>query len=282
MDDGLKMRCKVVVSGDVVEMYFYKIPVSVGGNRKHKIEKNSKEIQEKREDNLYRARQNIRRIVWSNQSKYTKFVTLTYAKTVLDVKKVRRDITTFVQGMRRLGYDMKYLYVLENQKVRGKKENNAGCIHAHMLLFIDKYIPKENLEKCWKHGFVGIEKIDDVKNLGAYVCKYITKDNLAEFGKRCYSCSIGLDRPSDERFYTFGFSDSVTSGNFQPEDVLRSLDISYSSSMNCDFFNANGEPVNQSIRYFQGKWRNGNIIQQKADIDDLKAQFDYFANGSFD
>lgn len=274
MDDGLKMRCKVVVSGDIVEMYFYKVPIVCGNKRKHEITKNSKEEQEKRKDNLYRARQNIRRIVWSNQSKYTKFVTLTYAKTTLDIKKVRRDITTFVQCMRRCGYDMKYLYVLENQKERGKKEHNNGCIHVHMLLFIDMYIPKEDLEKCWKHGYIGIEKIDNVRNLGAYVCKYITKDNLAEFGKRCYSCSIGLDRPFDERFYTWGFSDSVTELRFQPEDVLNSINVTYSATMNSDFFDMNGDPVNQSVRYFQGKWKQGNVIQEKSNISDLKAQFD--------
>ena len=274
MEYGLQMRCKVVVSGDVVEMYFYKIPIKCGNKRKHEIIKDSCEEKEKREDNLYRARQNIRRIVWSNQGKYTKFVTLTYKQTVLDVKKVRRDITTFVQSMRRCGYDMKYLYVLENQKERGKIENNNGCIHVHMLLFIDKYIPKQDLEKCWKHGFIGIEKIDNVRNLGAYVCKYITKQNLADFGKRCYSCSIGLDRPSDERFYTWGFSDNVTSFKFEPEDVLRAIDINYSATMNKDFFDADGVPINQSVSYYQGKWKQGNIIQEKSNLSDLRAQFD--------
>ncbi len=274
MDDCLKMRCKVVVSGDIVEMYFYKVPIVCDNKRKHEITKNSKEEQEKRNDNLYRARQNIRRLVWSNQSKYTKFVTLTYAKTTLDIKKVRRDITTFVQGMRRCGYDMKYLYVLENQKERGKKEHNNGCIHVHMLLFIDKYIPKEDLERCWKHGYIGIETIDNVRNLGAYVCKYITKDNLAEFGKRCYSCSIGLDRPVDERFYTLGFSDSIKTRNIYPEQILSSLDINYSATINKDFFDTNGYPVNQQVRYVQGKWRNENILVKLGEIDDFKRQVD--------
>lgn len=274
MNDSLQMRCKVVVSGDMVEMYFYKIPIKCGNKRNYEIVKNSSEEKVKRDGNLYRARQNIRRIVWTNQSKYTKFVTLTYADTVLDVKKVRRDITTFVQGMRRCGYDMKYLYVLENQKERGLKEGNDGCIHVHMLLFIDKFIKLEDLRKCWKHGFVGIEKIDDVRNLGAYVCKYITKDNLADFGKRCYSCSIGLDRPCDERFYTWGFSDSVTELRFQPEQVLNSIDVTYSSRINCDFFNSNGEPVSQSVNYYQGKWRDGNIIKELGELSDVKRQID--------
>ena len=143
-----------------------------------------------------------------------------------------------------------------------------------MLIFIDKYIKIEDLRKSWKHGFVGIEKIDNVRNLGAYVCKYITKDNLADFGKRCYSCSIGLDRPSDERFYTWGFSDSVTNLKIQPEDVLRSINVNYSATTNCDFFDGKGEPVNQVVKYFQGTWRDVNIINKLGDLSDIKGQID--------
>lgn len=270
------MRCKVVQSGDIVEMYFYKVAVTVGNKRKHNIVKNSKDEKEKRNDNVYRARQNVRRIVWTNESKYTKFVTLTYADTVLDIKKVRRDITTFVQNMRRLNYDMKYLYVLENQKERGLKEGNEGCIHVHMLIFIDQFIKLEDLRQAWKHGYVGIEKIDDVRNLGAYVCKYITKENLADFGKRCYSCSLGLDRAVEERFYTLRFSDSCE--NLTPEQVLNAINVNYHATINYDYVDSNNEFCTQSVSYFQGKWKDCNIISEVSELDELKRQFDYLAS----
>jgi len=68
--------------------------------------------------------------------------------------------------MRRHGYDMKYVYVLEHQSERGLKEGNEGCWHVHMVLFIDTFILKETLQKCWKHGFVDINAIDDVRDFG--------------------------------------------------------------------------------------------------------------------
>ena len=264
MDSVYQMRCKTVVSGDVVEMYFYRVPIECNKKsspKKETVVSTDDRAGDKRQDNLLRARKNVRQIIWSNQGQYTKFVTLTYSQTVLDVKKVKRDITTFVQSMRRKGYDMKYLYVLENQKQRGQKENNAGCLHVHMLIFIDKFIKLEDLRKSWKHGFVGIEIIDDVKNLGAYVCKYITKENLAEFGKRTFSCSIGLNRPSEERFYTLGFSDSDV--DFAPEEVLKAIDIEYHSSLRHDYINSFGEVGMQVVEYYQGKWKNGNVIKER-------------------
>lgn len=249
------MYCKAVTSGSNFELYFYSVPIKVGECRKKKIEKRDKEdVKEdfdKRLDNLYRARLNVRRVIWCNESRYTKFVTLTYAETVLDVKKVQRDITTFVQSMRRKGYEMKYLYVLEHQKERGAREGNAGCIHIHMVLFLDKFVKLEDLNSSWRHGQTNIQKLDDINNVGAYVCKYITKDNIAEFGKRVYSCSIGLERSQQERYYTLGYSDSDVC--VSPEDVIRKLDIRYVSQFTHDFFKDDGTPCKQTVRYIQGK-----------------------------
>lgn len=272
----MNMYFKVVVSGDIVEVIEYSSPVPCCFERETKIERkeqNTEEIQ-KREDNLYRARKNIRHIIWSNQTKYTKFVTLTYAETVLDTKKVQRDITTFVQSMRRMDYDMKYLYVLENQRARGEKEGNDGCLHVHMLIFLDKYIKLEDLNKAWKHGQTDIQVIDDIQNLGAYVCKYITKDNMAKYGKRTYACSKGLKRPTEERFYTVGCSDSYY-GELSPEDVLNAIDVKYKATKRHDYISpTDGSGQCQTIRYIQGQWKDKNIFKDNDPLYDLKRQID--------
>lgn len=274
MDNANQMRCKAVVSGDIVELYFYKVPITCGNERKHEIiKREDREDAEKRNDNLFRARKKVRQIIWSNQTKYTKFITLTYAETVLEIDKVRYDISKFVKNMKNRGYDMKYLYVLENQRERGIKENNDGCLHVHMILFVDKYIPKKDIDDSWKKGYTGINVIDNVINLGAYVCKYITKDNLQAFGKRTFSCSLGLDRPEEERFYTLGYSD--TDVDFHPEEVLRALNIIYHRKLIHDFIDPiTGEGRNQEVMYYQGKWKNGNIIKERDPLYVLKRQID--------
>lgn len=276
MASGYEMRAKAVVCGDIVEVCVYSVPIECG-KREHlpkRKEKTQYDEFEKRKDNLSRARQNVRRIIWCNQTKYTKFITLTYANTVLDVKQVRRDFTTFVQAMRRKGYTMNYLYVLENQKSRGEKEGNDGCLHIHLLLFNDEFIPLEDLRSCWKKGFVGIECIDNIRNLGAYVCKYITKDNLEFYSSHVYECSQGLKRPDEERFYTLGFSDSDE--NFQPDELLQSLNIHYNRHNRYDFISStDGSACSQNITYYQGTWKNGNIIKEREYWNDIKRQIDY-------
>lgn len=259
---------KVVISGDIVEVYTYSSAIKVGQERPYDLvrsdETEVKEPAGKREDNLYRAKQTVRRLIWSNWVPYAKFITLTYAETVLDVQKVRRDVRTFVQAMRRRGYDMKFLYVLERQKERGIKEGNEGCWHVHMVLFITDRIPYEILNACWPHGGTDIHKISDVKNLGAYVSKYITKEDAGELGSRVYNCSVGLTRPKVENFYLEGCSDTTYNG-LHPKDVVDALDLVYRSTVRHDYRGSDGVGHTQVVSYYQGRWKDGNIIEVSRD-----------------
>ena len=269
--------CRVVVCGDTVEVYQYKNGIKVGFERDYEIVKeqtareqkdDDNKTDSKRLDNLLRARQNVRRIIWCNQGQYTKFLTLTYAKSVLDQKKVKHDITMFVKAMRRLGYDMKYLYVLEHQKERGLKEDNAGSLHVHMVVFIDKFIPINDIKRCWKHGTFDINKIENVRNLAAYISKYITKETVADFGCRCYSCSLGLDRPREERFYLEGYSDTTYNG-LHPNDVLQALNVTYKKQMRHDFLDQDGVARTQVVNYYQGHWKVGDPIVEARDYEEI-------------
>lgn len=262
--------CRVVMSGDTVEVYQYKYPVKVGYERKFDVirSENTNSSDGKRYDNLLRARQNVRRLIWCNQGPYTKFLTLTYAEACLDRKKVIRDVTTFVQAMRRLGYDMKYLYVLEHQKERGEKEGNVGSLHIHMVVFVDRFIPVDDIRRCWKHGIFDIKKIEFVRNLAAYVCKYITKETIADFGCHCFACSKGLKRPVEECFYSEGYSDHTYNG-LHPKDVIDALKVGFHSQMRHDFLDADGVGRSQVVNYWQGSFRDINPIEEAKDYIEL-------------
>ena len=265
------MFARAVQCGDIVEVYVYSSAIKVGHERLFDVVRRDgstvqdDDVDVKRSDNLYRARQMVRRLIWSNQGKYTKFVTLTYRETELDRRRVQRNVTTFVQAMRRKGYDMKYLYVLEHQTERGEKEGNEGAWHVHMVLFVEEYIPKETLDKCWPHGWVWINAIDDVNNLGAYVCKYITKENTAEFEQNVYCASKGLKRPEEERFFLEGLSDTTI--GLHPKEVLQALEIGYHSQVRHDYRDSEGIGHTQVVSYFQGRWKDGNIITLEREKD---------------
>lgn len=267
--DDLHMFSKVVRSGKKVEVYVYSQGIKVGHERPYDIVKRKQsdtdEKLEKRIDNILRSRQRLRRLIWANSGSYSKFITLTYRDTVLEVQQVQRDIRTFVQAMRRLNYDMKYVYVLEHQSERGQKEGNEGCWHVHMVLFIEDFIPKSDLEKCWKHGFVDINAIDDVHDLGAYVCKYITKENSSEFGSRVFGSSIGLKKGQDERFYTEGLSDTTV--GLHPKEIIDSMDVTYNSQIRHDYRGEDGAGHELIVNYYQGTWKGTDVIEQHREKD---------------
>ena len=84
---------------------------------------------------------------------------------------------------------LKYLTVIEFQK---------GAIHYHCIFNIP-YIKNKDLAFIWGQGFIKINKIKDVDNIGAYVCKYIGKDLDEDRLKRekCYFTSKGLNKSQE-------------------------------------------------------------------------------------
>lgn len=136
---NLYITDKIVLSGAKIEKTSYSVPIMCDFEREHTPQRNAANAENgKRDDNLARARQTVRRIIWQNMTPHTKFLTLTCADICLDKKVFCRRLTTFFQSMNRQGYKLKYLYVLERQLERGKKEGNAGTIHAHIVVFNDE------------------------------------------------------------------------------------------------------------------------------------------------
>lgn len=213
---------RVVRSGNVIEVYQYEKKVY------YDYEYFERNVDRQRPDNwhgkedksLARARREIRRIIWCNLNKYSKFLTLTYKENMQDIQQFYYDWQIFTTNMKRKGYRLNYLYVLEHQKERGIKYNQGeGAIHAHVVIFNDEYIPWEVIKTSWKHGVIDLHKIRDIGNLGAYVCKYLTKDALAEYNSKSYHCSQGLKR-SVERKITLTEGESLIEELFAHGEVV--------------------------------------------------------------
>ena len=201
---------KYIFCGDYLILKEYSLPYLTGltkhDNIFHSFIDNSSN-NPKRMDNLKRARDTVAQIVYTNLTPNTKFLTLTSAKTVLDVPVFQRMLQTFFQAMKRKGFDLDYIYVYERQKRRGQKEGNAGCLHVHIIVFNNEYIPMDVLTKCWPHGSIDIKILNGlrcknnkktnelIRNPASYVCKYITKESVAEWNEKVFRCSKGIKRP---------------------------------------------------------------------------------------
>ena len=192
------IKSRIIVSGNVVEITTYERGYFKNYHDAKKVGRSSKNTtnEEKtfnREKVLQRARARVRRLVCANPQ-LNKFFTLTFAENVTDLKYANIQFSCFIRRLNRyldkIGKDrMQYIAVVEFQE--------RGAIHYHLLCNLP-YISVYKLQEIWKNGFVWIKNISNVDNLGAYVTKYMSKDNADErlVGNRCYFTSQGLQEPT--------------------------------------------------------------------------------------
>lgn len=203
-----RSKVKVIVSNHVVEVFEYSEGVRVGPRPKSdqynidfetgeilEKEKKSSNAQEVKRNNARRARNEARRLVLANFDNGSKFITLTFrdgsVNDVRDVRECNAAFEKFIKRLRKRYSDFKYLKVIEFQDT-----NNRGAVHYHFLSTLP-YVPFEKLAELWGLGYIGINRIEHVDNVGAYVTSYMLKDfdDPRLRGEKAYSTSKNLIRP---------------------------------------------------------------------------------------
>lgn len=191
-------RKKVVLSGNIIEVYEYEKSVIYGYKDTKKVVKgrssvaNIEDKESNREKVLSRARKDLRRIINSNIQVYSKFLTLTFADNVQDLDFANNEFKKFIKRLNyHYGIKVKYSVVIEFQK--------RGAIHYHALLYnLTDKLDVKKISDIWGNGFVKINSIKEVDNVGAYVCKYMTKtDDDRLLGRKMYFNSRGLNKPTE-------------------------------------------------------------------------------------
>lgn len=238
---------KCIISGDIIEIYEYQRGYVIGSECPNPSGRGSEASDEDKAINRdkvsSRAKKTVRRLINANIGRYgdeftAKFLTLTFADQVTDCKTANYEFTKFIKRMNYGLFDSKianlrYVGVVEFTK---KKR-----IHYHVVLFNIPYVKAEKIADIWGNGFIKINKIKHVDNVGAYVCKYMTKDNIDLVSEKSYFTSRNL----------FKF-DEITDKK-RVENLVNSLPselITFESSFDNDYVG--------SIRY-----RQYNIKQQK-------------------
>lgn len=143
-------------------------------------------------NNLYKARNTLKKLAQANFSRGAKFVTLTFTdQSDFDIKSIPDCNKKYQAFIRRLSRQMgvfKYITVIEYQK--------RGAVHYHILCNLP-YIKKVELGNIWSHGFVQINRVSDDGHIVRYISKYMMKnaDDPRFSNLRRYHCSTKLDRP---------------------------------------------------------------------------------------
>lgn len=204
---------KIVVSGDIFELYEYDRDISQfkrnGGVRKGRSpqpvlsssgeDSLSARRLGKRRDNAGRARMAFARLVRANLGGPVNpaLFTLTYKENERDLRKAYGDFTSFVQALRyRFGASFRYVCVPEFQK--------RGAVHFHALFWglPSEVVLQERRTRLfaslWGKGFLYIEpETYGLDKLVGYLAKYMTKayvdPRLA--GCKAYVASRNVLRP---------------------------------------------------------------------------------------
>lgn len=193
-ETGQQTYLKVIVTGHVIEVYEYEKMPSIPTRRRKESTSNLDLESEfdntllDRQHNMQKARNRLRRLITANFDENSKFITLTFKENLTDVKKANYEFMKFIQRLRYRYGNFKYAAVIEFQK--------RGAVHYHMISDLP-YIENSELNKIWGHGFVKINDISHVDNVGAYMIKYMTKDNIDMRlrGLKSYQTSKNLIRP---------------------------------------------------------------------------------------
>ena len=103
------------------------------------------------------------------------FITLTY-KGELQTNDTKRVYDDYKKFMKRLKY--KYKDVSTIDYINVLEPHQSGNFHMHALLRFNDvntiYIPNDVLAEIWSNGFVSIQSLQHVDNIGAYVSAYLT------------------------------------------------------------------------------------------------------------
>ena len=189
---------KVLDFGHIIKVYDYERPVKFGYNRhggrkpgtifNEELKVNKKN----RDDTVHRIRNKIINLALTNFNQNSKFITLTFGQNITDIRIANIEFKKFIQRLRdNPKYsNFKYLTVIQFQE--------RGAIHYHMMSDLP-YIPKEKLAKIWGNGFVKINDIKNVDDVGAYLIGYMNKkiNDRRILRNKAYLISKNLDKPKE-------------------------------------------------------------------------------------
>lgn len=191
----MKQWIKIISSGHIMEIYTYeRMPIPNRNCKKDDAtenKKNERDIGAESAQNDRKSKWNFIRQVNMNFEEHSKFVTLTFAENVTDLDEANKQFKRFIQRMRYKYGAFKYAVAIEFQK--------RGAAHYHMMSNLP-YIPKKELAEIWRQGFVRINDIKHVDNVGAYLSKYMTKGDGRDprlRGRKMYLTSKNMDKPSE-------------------------------------------------------------------------------------
>lgn len=127
------------------------------------------------EKSLKRTFARLRALINTNctDPAFCRWCTLTYKENMTDPAKLYTDFRYFID---RLCYYCEKRGIERPEYISVVEPQARGAWHCHLLLIWDTvapFIANVDLANLWKKGFVRINALDDVDNIGAYLTAYL-------------------------------------------------------------------------------------------------------------
>jgi len=119
---------------------------------------------------------------------------LTFAENMTDLKIANKLFRAFIRRLNKLfNLKTKYISVIEFQK--------RGAVHYHVLFFNLPFFNIHDFEECWSHGYTNVQALHNIKNVSAYVAKYLSKETFDNrlHGQKVFFSSRNLLRSTITR-----------------------------------------------------------------------------------
>lgn len=148
--------------------------------------------------NIKRAARKLELLIAANFAPGDLFVTLTYDDEHLPtdrqaaVKRLRKFLRQLKAARKRRGQETPYIYVTEGL-------HGDGRVHHHLILRAVGG-DLEEIQSLWPCGLIELDGLGAVSEFCA-LAEYLTKeprDGLRGNGDRCWTPSLGLQRPIEE------------------------------------------------------------------------------------
>lgn len=165
-----------------------------------------------------RTRNRIKRLISANVDAWgcmPILITYTFKENVTDLTEANKRFRLYTQRLHRyldgLGYSpAKYISIVEFQQ--------RGAVHYHVVYFNLAFIPdiKSVLASLWGQGFIQVKAVENIRNMGNYLVKYLQKTATDSrlVGKKAYSTAKHLKKPQistyPQTFSQDGLRDSLS------------------------------------------------------------------------
>lgn len=190
---------KAIQSGNHYEFYINQKGSLINGQKFKKGKRGTaseEDQKENRKKSAIRARNDFRRKINANFNQNSKFLTLTIDDNqpfnIRDFNECNIYFDLFIKRLRYRYPSFKYARGAEFQD-----KNRNGVIHYHLIIDTN-FILQEELQEIWGHGYIWINKIKHVDNVGLYISKYFLKNSNDKrlAGKKSYTFSKNCDVPT--------------------------------------------------------------------------------------